>query len=79
LIFFLFLQAAFAQAQSVSSILEPGNAAVAGFSGAKLLDGPRPAAAQPFDSAFIDQDGPSLRVIDLQRMGGGRAAARVDP
>jgi len=69
LIFFLFLSAN-AGAQGGPPILQPGNAAVAGFSGAKVIDGPPPAGAQPFDKAFIDLDGPSLRVIDLARMGG---------
>ena len=67
-VFFLLTQISVAQAQNPSPILQPGNAAVAGFSGAKPLDGPPP--AQPFDKTFIDLDGPALRVIDLSRMGG---------
>ena len=41
-----------------------------GFSGARAIDGPSPASAQPFDKTFIDLNGPALRVIDLGRMGG---------
>jgi hypothetical protein len=70
LLFFLLLQITVANAQNPSPILQTGNAAVAGFSGAKTLDGPQPPGAQPFDKTFIDLDGPALRVIDLSQMGG---------
>ena len=69
-LFFLFVHAAVAYAQGPSPVLAPGNAAVTGFSGARAIDGPSPASAQPFDKTFIDLNGPALRVIDLGRMGG---------
>ena len=46
-VFFLLVQISVAHAQDPSPILQPGNAAVAGFSGAKPLDGPQPAATRP--------------------------------
>ena len=65
-----------ARAQTASSVVvEPGEAAVTGFSGA-----PQPARVAPGEDpaakTFIDLGGPSLRVIDLRRMG-GRAAAQL--
>jgi hypothetical protein len=67
-----------AAAQSVPrGLLEPGNAAVAGFSGviapAQIAPGIDPASL-----TFIDRDGPSLRIVDLQNMAGPPAAQLVD-
>ena len=69
-LFFTLAHAAAAYAQGPPPVLAPGNAAVAGFSGARAIGGPAPAGAQAFDKTFIDLNGPALRVIDLGRMGG---------
>jgi hypothetical protein len=65
-----------ATAQAPSGILAPGNAAVTGFSGmvqpAQVASGVNPA-----DLTFIDLDGPSARIVDLQRMGGPPQAQLV--
>ncbi len=50
-------------------VVAPGNAAVTGFSGA-LPPIQIPPGVDPATRTFIDQNGPSLRVIDLQNMGG---------
>jgi hypothetical protein len=68
----------FAAAQSVPrGLLEPGNAAVTGFSGAippaQIAPGIDPASL-----TFIDRDGPSLRIVDLQNMTGAPAVQLVD-
>ena len=62
--------------QASPVVLDPGNAAVTGFSGAlappQIAPGEDPAAL-----TFIDPNGPSLRIVDLQRMGGSAAAQLV--
>lgn len=66
---------AFAQS-AASGILAPGNAAVTGFSGA-----PPPAeiarSVDPAERTFIDVNGASLRIVDLQDMGGAPDAQLV--
>ncbi len=69
--------AAGARAQTANSVVvEPGEAAVTGFSGA-----PQPArialGEDPAAMTFIDLGGPSLRVVDLRRMGGPADAQLV--
>lgn len=58
-----------ASAQTPRGVYAPGQAAVTGFSGAV-----RPFEIEPGEDAdarsFIDPEGPSLRVVDLSRMGG---------
>lgn len=65
-----------ALAQTPPAIYLPGDAAVTGFSGAirpfELEPGKDPNA-----TTFIDSAGPSLRVVDLQRMGGPPQAQLV--
>jgi hypothetical protein len=64
-----------ASAQDARGILAPGNAAVTGFSGTKA-----PAAApntNPADLTEIDLAGPSVRIVDLQTMGGPTQAQLV--
>jgi len=56
--------------------LVPGNAAVTGFSGAVAPPQIAP-GVDPAEATFIDLDGPSLRVVDLQHMGGPAAAQLV--
>jgi hypothetical protein len=73
----LALAVAAAEAQTApSGVIAPGEAAVAGFSGAL-----RPIAIAPGEDpdaeTFIDLDGPSLRVVDLRRMGGPPEAQLV--
>jgi hypothetical protein len=73
----LALAAAAAEAQTApSGVIAPGEAAVAGFSGAL-----RPIAVAPGEDpdaeTFIDLNGPSLRVVDLRRMGGPPEAQLV--
>jgi hypothetical protein len=62
--------------QPASVILAPGNAAVTGFSGAlppvQIAPGVDPGTA-----TFIDRNGPSLRILDLQRMSGPARAQLV--
>jgi hypothetical protein len=62
--------------QVPNAIVAAGNAAVTGFSGAlppiEIAPG-----VDPGDETFIDLKGPSLRVVDLQHMGGPAAAQRV--
>src|SRR6516225_885207 len=55
--------------QPASAIVVPGNAVVTGFAGA-LSPIQIPPGVDPGEQTFIDLNGPSLRVIDLQRMGG---------
>jgi hypothetical protein len=55
--------------QAPPALLAPGNAAVTGFSGA-LPPAQIAPAVDPVEKTFIDFDGPSLRIVDLQRMGG---------
>ena len=63
-------------AQTPQGVYAPGQAAVTGFSGAL-----RPVQIQPGQDpdarTFIDTEGPSLRVIDLRRMGGPPEAQLV--
>src|SRR5712672_4043760 len=66
--------AAFAQAPQ--GILAPGDAAVTGFSGAQPPES-IPPGVDPADQTTIDLQGPSLRVIDLQNMGGPPQAQLV--
>ena len=64
-----------ASAQDARGILAPGNAAVTGFSGTRA---PQPApGTDPADLTEIDLAGPSVRVIDLQTMGGPPQAQLV--
>src|SRR5271168_5344504 len=62
--------------QASVAVIAPGNAAVTGFSGAMP-----PAQIAPGDDpdrlTFLDLNGPSLRIVDLQRMGGRPAAQLV--
>ena len=62
--------------QTSVAVVAPGNAAVTGFSGALP-----PAQIAPGDDpdrlTFIDLNGPSLRIVDLQHMGGPTAAQLV--
>ena len=72
---FLFSANLNAQQTSVA-VIAPGNAAVTGFSGAMP-----PARIAPGEDpdrlTFIDFNGPSLRIVDLQHMGGRPAAQLV--
>jgi hypothetical protein len=65
-----------ASAQAPRAIYAPGDAAVTGFSGAlrpfEIAPGQDPDA-----QTFIDPEGPSLRIVDLRRMGGPPAAQLV--
>jgi len=64
-----------ASAQDARGILAPGNAAVTGFSGTQT---PQSAPnADPADLTEIDLTGPSVRIIDLQTMGGPPQAQLV--
>ena len=66
-----------ASAQQISSgVLAVGNAAVSGFSGA-TPPVQIPPGVDPAEKTFIDPDGPSLRIVDLQHMGGPPAAQLV--
>jgi hypothetical protein len=65
-----------ASAQTPPGVYKPGDAAVTGFSG----------AVRPFEIApgqdpdvrsFVDPEGPSLRIVDLRRMGGPPEAQLV--
>jgi hypothetical protein len=58
------------------AILAPGNAAVTGFSGAPPPVQIAP-GIDPGELTFIDGGGPSLRIVDLQQMGGPPAAQLV--
>jgi hypothetical protein len=64
------------RAQNVLGILAPGNAAVTGFSGAAW---PLriPPGVIPASRATIDLNGASVRIIDLQNMGGPQDARLV--
>jgi len=65
-----------ASAQTPPGVYKPGDAAVTGFSGAvrpfEIARGQDPDA-----QTFIDPEGPSLRVVDLRRMGGPPEAQLV--
>ena len=63
------LTAATAQ-DSPRGILGLGDAVVTGFSGVRPPAAPLPPRVDPLDKIFIDIDGPSLRVIDLNNPGG---------
>jgi hypothetical protein len=70
------LSAGLSAEQPPVAVIGPGNAAVTGFSGAM----PPPQIAPGDDPArltFIDLNGPSLRIVDLQHMGGPPAAQLV--
>ena len=62
--------------QDSPGILAVGNAAVSGFSGA-IPPVQIPPGVDPAEKTFIDIDGPSLRIVDLQHMGGPPAAQFV--
>ncbi len=59
-----------------TGILAPGNAVVTGFSGA-ILPAQITAGTVPADKTFIDLDGPSARIIDLQIMNGYQRAQLI--
>jgi len=64
-----------ASAQDARGILAPGNAVVTGFSGTQA---PPPAPnSNPADLTEIDLAGPSVRIVDLQTMGGPAQAQLV--
>ena len=52
-----------------AGLLAPGNAAVTGFSGA-IPPAQIPPGVDPRETTFIDLDGPSVRIVDLQNMAG---------
>ncbi len=60
---------AHAQERAPRGILAPGDAAVAGFSGVTAPVSIKK-GEDPAERTLIDLDGPSLRVVDLSRMGG---------
>jgi hypothetical protein len=62
--------------QSQNPVIALGNAAVTGFSGASPPI-QIPPGVDPALTTFIDRGGPSLRVVDLQHMGGPPAAQLV--
>ena len=55
--------------QPPTGLVAPGNAAVTGFSGASPPIQIAP-GVDPGEKTFIDLNGPSLRIVDLQHMGG---------
>lgn len=68
-LFFILATVQIAAAQTPSvGVLAPGNAVVTGFSGAPLPAQIAP-GANPGDQTFIDLNGPSARVFDLQAPG----------
>jgi hypothetical protein len=66
---YLALQLTASHAQQQNPIYTAGNAAVTGFSGAAPPAQIAP-GVDPNQKTFIDLSGPSLRIIDLQNMGG---------
>ena len=62
--------------QPPTGLVAPGNAAVTGFSGASPPI-QIAAGADPGENTLIDLNGPSLRVVDLQHMGGSPTAQFV--
>ena len=56
-------------ATAQQAVYVPGNAAVTGFSGA-LPPAQIAPGVDPNQKTFIDLSGPSLRIVDLQHMGG---------
>jgi hypothetical protein len=62
--------------QAQNGIYAPGEAAVTGFSGVlrPIISAPE---KDPANRTFIDPNGPSLRIVDLRRMGGPPAAQVV--
>jgi hypothetical protein len=58
-----------AHAQQGPAIIRPGDAAVTGFSGAKVW-GDVPSDVLPIDRTFIDTSGAVLQVFDLSKLGG---------
>jgi hypothetical protein len=74
---FALVASAAAQAQIAPfAIVDPGEAAVTGFSGAPPPANVAP-GEDPGEKTFIDLGGPSLRVVDLRHMGGPAAAQLV--
>ncbi len=73
---FCFAPAELTAQQTASPVYSAGNAAVTGFSGAlppvQIAPG-----VDPDSKTFIDLNGPSLRVVDLQNMGGPAQAQLV--
>ncbi len=57
------------RAQQGPAIIRPGDAAVTGFSGAKVW-GEVPSDVHPIDRTFIDTSGAVLQVFDLSKLGG---------
>ena len=51
------------------AVIRPGDAAVTGFSGAKVW-GEVPSDVHPLDRTFIDTSGAVLQVFDLSKLGG---------
>ena len=64
--------------EPAEGLLAPGNAVVTHFSGAVLPDA-IPIGANPYDETYIDLEGVSLRILDLQVMGASAAAQLVNP
>ena len=80
--FCLLCLSAVASAQNALPVLPAGDAAVAGFSGTVILGSPPPPEPQRLDKTYINLDGPALRVIGLDRLGGppqGQFVAAVKP
>ncbi len=73
LFFFLIASPSFAD----GPIVQRGDAAVTGFSGAKALPNV-PDGVSPTDMTFIDTGGAVLRVFDLTRLGGPPSGALVN-
>jgi hypothetical protein len=74
---FFFVATSEPNAQEASNpVVVLGNAAVTGFSGALLPIQITP-GADPGLTTFIDRNGPSLRIVDLQHMGGPPQAQLV--
>lgn len=73
----IFADVATAIAQTApAGILAPGNAAVTGFSGA-IAPAQIAPGVDPRETTFIDVDGPSARIVDLQNPGGAANAQLV--
>src|ERR1700688_4219726 len=71
------LPAALMAQQASSPVYSAGDAAVTGFSGA-LPPVQIAAGVDPNKKTFIDLNGPSLRVVDLQNMGGPMFGVAID-
>src|SRR5271154_4730543 len=70
------LSASLSAQQTSVAVVAPGNAAVTGFSGA-MPPAQIASGDDPDRLTFIDLNGPSLRIVDLQQMGGRPAAQLV--